>query len=127
MSRAARTVQIWGLYGLAIGLFSAVFPNALAALLRFPSTDEPWLRLVGILAIAIGIYYLGGARAEAKTFFQATVAGRFVVAVGVTVIAVAWGYWMALGIAAAEVASAMWTWAALRKATQARAAATPAS
>jgi hypothetical protein len=49
MSRAARTVQIWGLYGLAIGLFAALFPNALAALLQFPSTDEPWLRLAGIL------------------------------------------------------------------------------
>jgi hypothetical protein len=100
---------------------------ALAALLQFPSTDEPWLRLAGILTIAIGIYYLGGARAEATAFFEATLAGRLVVAVGVTVIAVAWGYWMALGIAAAEVASAIWTWAALRKATQARTAAAPAS
>jgi hypothetical protein len=127
MSRAARTVQIWGLYGLAIGLFAALFPDALAALLRFPSTDEPWLRLAGILAIAIGIYYLGGARAEANAFFTATMAGRLVVAVGVTVIAVVWGYWMALGIAAAEVASAIWTWTALRKATQVRTAAAPAS
>jgi uncharacterized protein YjeT (DUF2065 family) len=119
MSPAARSVQIWGLYALAIGLFSALFPNALTALLQVPSTDEPWLRLVGVLAMAIGVYYLGGAKAEANAFFEATVVGRLVVTAGITVLAVAWGYWMVLGIAAAELASVVWTWTALRKAAPA--------
>jgi hypothetical protein len=114
VSPAARTVQIWGLYALGVGLVLLLVPNVLLDVLRIPTTDEPWIRIMGVLALAIGVYYLGGARTGAPVFFRATVAGRVVVAVGIVVLAVVWGYWAAILFAVAEVISALWTWTALR-------------
>ena len=72
--------------------------------------------MVGGLAFAIGIYYLGGARsAEVEPFARATVAGRLVVTAGIAVVAVVWGYWMLLLIAAVELVSALWTYSLLRR------------
>lgn len=126
ISPAARTVFFWGLYGFGVGLVLLLVPNVLLELLRIPQTDEPWIRLLGILAIAIGVYFVSGARSGATSFLKGTVLGRLIVASGIVVLAALWGYWLAILFGLAEAAGALWTWSALRREKPAPAT-TPAS
>ena len=116
MDPIARSVSVWGFFALGTGLLLMAVPNLLFAILLIPATDEPWVRLVGVLVFAIGIYFLGGARStEVVPFARATIAGRLIVTVGIAVVAVVWGYWMLLLIAAVELVSALWTYSLLRR------------
>lgn len=120
MDPIARSVRVWGFYALGMGLLLMAVPDLLFAILLVPATDEPWVRVVGVLAFAIGIYYLGGASsAEVEPFARASVAGRLVVTAGIAVVAIVWGYWMLLLIAAVELLSALWTYSLLSR-TQAQ-------
>jgi energy-converting hydrogenase Eha subunit A len=90
-------------------------PNVLFELLRVPQTDEPWIRVLGVIAIALGVYFVSGARSEATSFLKGTVLGRLIIAAGATVLFALWGYWPAILFALAEAAGALWTWSALRR------------
>lgn len=115
ISPAARTVYFWGFYAFGVGLVLLLVPNVLLELLRVPPTDEPWIRGIGVVAIALGVYFVAGARSEATSFLKGTVLGRFIVATGATVLFALWGYWLAILFGLAEAAGALWTWSALRR------------
>ena len=115
MSPGARTVAIFGVYVIAVGATVALLPGVVLATLDMPPTDEPWIHLVGWLAIVIGVYYLAGARAEAIPFLRASVPVRCASAVVFVVIAAVWGYPTAALFALPDLAGALWTWTALRR------------
>src|SRR5439155_10870141 len=76
---------------------------------------EVWIRVVGVLAAAIGYYYVRAARIELRAFFAWSVHARM----GVPVLFLAF---VAAGLvgpallifAAIDLAAALWTWSALR-------------
>jgi len=73
MSKNARTIFIFGIY---LGIFGAVLltvPNFLLGIFQIPSTDEVWIRVVGMLLFLLGVYYVLAAQKEMKDFFQWTV------------------------------------------------------
>lgn len=115
ISPAARTVYFWGFYAFGFGLVLLFVPTVLLDLFRVPQTDEPWIRVIGIIAIALGVYFVSGARSEATSFLKGTVLGRFIIATGATVLFALWGYWPAMVFGFAEAAGALWTWSALRR------------
>lgn len=115
MSPDARTVAIFGVYVIAVGATVALLPGVVLAVLGLPPTQEPWFRLVGWLALVIGVYYLAGARAEATPFLRASVPLRFASAVVFVGIAVSWGYPTVALFALPDLAGALWTWTALRR------------
>jgi hypothetical protein len=55
MSNAALSVFTFGIYLVVAGFGFLVMPNTVLGLLGVPSTDEPYLRIAGILMILIGI------------------------------------------------------------------------
>ena len=115
-SASAFTVKFFGIYALLTGLNLMFAPNMLLGMFGIPETSEVWIRVVGVLAFNIGIYYWYAAKCEAKAFFEATVYARGFVFI-------AFATFAALGLVnkalilfgCVEVAGAIWTWLAHRK------------
>lgn len=56
MSKSARSVFIFGLYLGVLGIILLVTPNFLLGVFQLPSTNEVWIRVVGMLLFLLGIY-----------------------------------------------------------------------
>lgn len=115
MTKAARSVYVFGMYLLVLGSILTGAPNTLLVLVGLPTTNEPWVHVLGIVVMAIGILDVTSARAEQTKFFRATVAERLFVFAGFVVLAL---FKMAPPIIIAfglvDVAGAVWTFLALR-------------
>ena len=120
MSRVARSVFVFGLYLIVVGLGLLLAPNAFLAPLGFPPAQDPsWLRVLGVLTLCLAYYYIFAARAGLTGFFRWTVQVR----IGVFVV---FGLLVLLKLAPAPLAllgtvdllAAMWTAFALRSATR---------
>lgn len=73
MSNSARSVFVFGLYLVVLGIVLLVVPNVLLGMFSLPSTTEVWIRVVGMLLLFLGFYYIQAARNEMADFFQWTV------------------------------------------------------
>lgn len=82
MSNAAKSILAFGIYLALIGLVFLVVPNTPLALFGFPTTNEPWIRVVGLLTVILAYYYIRAAYDEADPFFRWTVYGRPILTVG---------------------------------------------
>ncbi len=115
MSKSAFSVKIFGIYVMLLGLALVLFPNLLLSLFSIPPTYEVWIRVVGVLAFNIGVYYWVAAKCEAKAFFMSTVYSR-------TLVLLAFASFAALGLVSpvivlfgcVDFAGGIWTWMALR-------------
>lgn len=115
MSPAARSVHLFGMYLILLGLGLLTVPNLLLSLFQLPPTGEVWPRVVGMLVAFLGIYYRVAAAAEVAPFFLATVMLRASVPVFFLVFVLAgWITWPLLLFGAVDAAGAAWTWSALR-------------
>lgn len=115
MSKAAKSVLVFGIYLAVTGLGFLIMPNTPLALFGFPPTNEVWIRIMGLLIMILGYFYIQSARADFKPFFQWTVNERIA---AVVVFAI----FVALGLAeptllifgAVDLLGAIWTQLALR-------------
>lgn len=124
VSPPAKTILVFGLYLLGLGLALLVAPNPVLTLSRIPATSEVWIRVVGMLVFFLGCYDVVAARSELRPFFVWSVPLRMSV-IGF------FGAFVAAGLAppalllfgAVDFAAAAWTLWALRgaPAVQARA------
>jgi len=79
MSSAALSVFVFGIYLAFAGVGFLLMPNIVLPMFKFPKTNEPWVRIMGMLIALIGFYYIVAAQNELSPFFWATVVGRFAV------------------------------------------------
>jgi hypothetical protein len=115
MSNAAKSILVFGIYLVVIGLGFLIVPNIPLALFGFPTTNEPWIRVVGMLVLILAYYYIQTARSEMQLFFRWTVHTRPLVLVCFIV-------FVALGLArptlilfgVVDLLGAIWTGLALR-------------
>ena len=115
MSSAARSVYVFGIYLIVIGGILMGSPNTLLSLLGIAPTSEPWIRILGMLVMVIGILDVACARTEQSGFFRTTVYTRTFALICFVVFA-------ATGIAPSililfgviDAAGALWTYSALR-------------
>ena len=115
MTRAARSILVFGVYLVAAGSILFTVPNTLLALLRLAPTTEPWIRILGMQVAIMGALHITAARGEVVSFFRATLWGRATVLVGLAfliLLQLAPPVLIAFGIV--DAAGAMWTRAALR-------------
>jgi len=116
VSAAALGLAVYGVYLLANGVGLATAPNLLLALLGLPPTEEPWIRVLGLVAGEVGFYFLFAARKGIASFFQATVYARGAAAlVFVVLVALKAGPFQLLLFAAVDLLSAVWTHLAIRR------------
>ena len=115
MSNSAKSVFVFAIYLVLLGITLLVMPNALLNLFAYPTTDEVWIRVVGMLLVLLAFYYIQAAQKELTDFFQWTVYARATVILFFIVFVVT-------GIArpililfgAVDLLAALWTEVALR-------------
>jgi hypothetical protein len=73
MSKSAKSVFLFSLYLFMLGVILLLFPNLLLKLFFIAPTSEVWIRVVGMLAFVLGLYYFQAAMSDLKQFFQWTV------------------------------------------------------
>jgi hypothetical protein len=116
VSRAAGSVLVFGAYLALLGAGLFVSPSGMLAIFGQPPTQEPWLRILGIVSLVLGFYYVSAARAEVTPFFRATIGGRALGAVVFTALVVLGAApRFVLLMAGLDGAVALWTWSALRR------------
>jgi hypothetical protein len=87
MSRAARSIYVFGFYLIATGGILIGAPNALLALIGLPPTTDPWIRVLGVAVMAIGLLHVACGRSEQTGFFRASVTSRVFVFVAFVALA----------------------------------------
>jgi hypothetical protein len=125
MTRAARSVFIFGIYVVAVGLFITFAPTLLLNILKFPPATDHWIRMVGVLSLIIGTYDIVSGRSNAEANLRASIPIRFGFAIACVLLV--WQKFMPvqlLPLAAIDVAGAIWTALALKSGR--RAVAVPA-
>jgi hypothetical protein len=73
MTKSAQSVFYFGIYLLLTGVTLLFMPNLLLGMCGLPATEEVWIRVVGMLAGIIGVYYVFAARQNLTPFFRMTV------------------------------------------------------
>ncbi len=115
MSRSAKSILVFGVYVLTMGIFLLFVPNLVLGLLGFPTSTEVWIRVLGVVSGALGFYYIQAARSELIPFFRATLYGRcgvLVSCVGLVVFGLAPPLLILIGVI--DFLGAVWTGLALR-------------
>jgi hypothetical protein len=115
MSRSAISQFAFGVYLWLLGAFLIWVPNFLLGILALPSTEEVWIRVVGVLVLMLGYFYTSTARKEMKEFFAWSVNTRtavfifFIVFVFMGLVG-----WQLIVFGAISLLGAIWTALALR-------------
>ena len=116
MTKAARSVFVFGIYLVCTGLILFAVPNTLLAILRLAPTTEPWIRVLGIPIGVMGAFHIAAARANVVPFFRFTVWGRPLVLFGIAALVVfrfAPPILIVFGLV--DAAGAVWTLTAIRE------------
>lgn len=117
MSSAARSVYVFGVYLLGVGGILIGTPNTLMRLMGMPAVSEPWIHVLGVVVMAIGMMDLISAKAEQTGYFRATVTARIFVFVSFVILAaLEMAPLQLVGFGVIDLAGALWTRAALRAA-----------
>jgi hypothetical protein len=115
MNYPGRTVFVFGCYMLLLGVPLLLAPNLLLGLFGFPPTDEVWVRILGLLVLYLGAYYMLAGRKGIAPFIAATVPIRAsVIFVFAAFVAADMVSPMLLVLGVPDVIGAWWTWQALR-------------
>jgi hypothetical protein len=78
MSNPAKSVFVHGIYLVFSGLNLIIAPNLLLGLLGIPATSEVWIRVLGVLTLNVGFYFVQAARKEVIEFMRWTVYARLI-------------------------------------------------
>lgn len=118
MTAAGRSVHVFGIYLMVVGAMLFAAPDTFLALIRQPVTHDPWLRVLGVVVLALGQYYMVGGKLNLDGFIRATVRIRiFAVIAFVILVAMRLAPTVLLLFAAVDAVGAAWTVVARRKMT----------
>jgi hypothetical protein len=118
MNNASRSILIFGIYVVIVGLTLIVIPNTLLVLLGFPTVTEVWVRVLGVLAAILGLYYVQAAREHNVGFYRMTIWGRALFMASLTALGLLTpGHAPLILFGLVDLAFAAWTWFALRQET----------
>jgi hypothetical protein len=116
MSTSAKTLFLFGLYLVGMGVGFVLMPNMLLGLFGLPETTEVWIRVVGVLALILAFYYILAARADLRIFIQWTVYARAAVIFFFSAFVLAgWVSPILILFGVVDLLAALWTAWALRK------------
>lgn len=81
MSRAARSVFVFGIYLYGLGTALLAVPNPFLAVFGLPPIDDVWIRALGMAFLFLATYHVVAARHEFVPFFRYSVVLRALVIV----------------------------------------------
>jgi hypothetical protein len=115
MINSARSITVFGIYLAVSGLAFILIPNIVLPLLGFPATTEVWIRVVGLLAVILSMYFLYSVRHADRHFYRATIYARLMFFAGVLAFALlGWAGPLLIVFGLVDLAGAAWTWWSLR-------------
>lgn len=88
MSPSAISIFVFGIYLALVGVGFIFIPNTVLPVFKFPKTNEPWVRILGIVIAALSFFYIIAALNELTVFFWASVIERFAILVSFVLLAV---------------------------------------
>jgi len=116
MTAAARSLFVFGIYLIALGVCLLLLPNFLLRIFGVPPTNEIWIRVDGMFIICFAYYYIQAARHGITNFIRWTVWGRAaVILYFVAFVLLAGAPKPLLLFGVIDFLSATWTLMALRK------------
>jgi|ERR1043165_3902485 hypothetical protein len=116
MSQSAKSVFYFGVYLVGLGLALMLQPNLLLSIVSIPPTTEVWIRIVGLLALALSAYYIVSGKNEVTVVFKVTVLVRASIILFFTAFVLAGLVKPALILfGVVDLLGAAWTYFALRK------------
>lgn len=115
MNRSAMSVFVFGVYLVGMGAGLVLAPNVLLGVFGTPPAADAWVRVVGVLALALAWYYIAAARSGTTAFFRWTIMARAGVFVLFAALALFFAAPMQLILfGSIDLLGAAWTWWALR-------------
>jgi hypothetical protein len=118
MTKAGKSLFVFGIYAVITGLAFLIAPDALISLLHLSAIPAGWARVIGLLALVIGSYDMVAGRAGLMPMIKASVFVRFGFAAGILLLVVVGQMPTAtLPLGAIDAAGAIWTALALKSRT----------
>ena len=115
MTKSAQTLFYFALYLFGLGAILLGAPNWLLGLFDLPPTSEVWIRVIGMLVLFLGVYYVIAARANFLPILDASVKVRVAVPVFFSgFVALGWAEPALLLFGGVDLAGAVWTFFTLR-------------
>lgn len=115
MTKAAKSLFIFGIYAVLTGLAFVAVPETLISTLHLPAISSGWARAIGLLVLVIGTYDIVSARAESMPLIRASVFVRLGFAVGITLLVIVGQMPIStMPLGAIDAAGAIWTAFALK-------------
>lgn len=109
------SLLLYGGYLILNGLLLVSVPGFAFPLVGLVFEGDPWIRVVGILAIEIGVYFVVVARRELADFYWLSVFGRLGVGAGfIALVVLGAAPLQLLLFAVVDICSALWTAMTLR-------------
>lgn len=114
MSPSAVSMFVFGIYVIIVGVGYLFIPNSILSLFKLPKTNEPWIRIMGLIVLILGFYYIIAAQHELMPFFWATIVGRFTLFVGFIILVITKkAKPVIIGFGLVDAVGAIWTLFAL--------------
>ena len=116
MSKAAKSLFVFGIYLCGLGLILLLAPNLLLHAFGARPTDEVWIRINGMFVLCLSFYYVQAAHNELTRFIRWTIWTRVAVIVyfaAFVLLVAAPRALLLFGLI--DLLSSMWTWLALKK------------
>lgn len=114
MNGVRLSVFTWSVYVIGMGVGLLLVPDQILDILGIDPAREVWIRVLGVIATILGVYYLGSAIHRARWMFWYSVPVRIASGLAFAFLAVAEGVWQLWLFAILDIASAGWTFVALR-------------
>jgi len=76
MSNAAKSIFAHGIYLLGLAVVLLTIPNVPLKIVGLPETNEVWIRVVGMMSLVLGYYFVQSARRDETGFFRSTILPR---------------------------------------------------
>lgn len=116
MNRAWKSILIFGLYSLVMGIVLLFFPNLVLPLFNLPVSGEPWLNLLGFVLMCSGYYYIRSALSGNMQFALFTTHTRFADPLVVAyLIATGKADWHFLSFGIVDGLGGLWTWFEIKR------------
>jgi len=77
MNRVSKSILIFGIYSLIMGIVLLIFPHHILPLFNLPVIGEPWLNLLGFVLMCSSYYYIRSSFSGNIQFAVYTIHTRF--------------------------------------------------
>jgi hypothetical protein len=116
MSAAGRSLFVFGIYQLVLGIVLIIAPNSLLGILGLAGTAEVWIHAAGAFVLVVGFYNLQAGLKSLNDLFLSSIIARVVVLLifgAFVLLSFAKPIFIAFG--AMELIGAVWTFFALQR------------